>query len=77
VADRAERWPENTPGAYFVDRECIDCDLCRTIAPDNFGRSENGYSYVSRQPENEQEVADCVQATAECPVVAIGDETDS
>ena len=73
MADLAERWPENAPGGLFVDRECIDCDLCRTTAPDNFERSELGYSYVARQPANPQEESDCAEALAGCPVEAIGD----
>ncbi len=76
MPDRAQTWPENAPGGYFVDRDCIDCDLCRTTAPDNFARSDEGYSYVSRQPKTDQELSDCKQAVVECPVIAIGDETD-
>jgi ferredoxin len=76
MSDRTQSWPENVPGGYFVDKECIDCDLCRTTAPDNFARSDDGYSYVSKQPETEQERKDCTLASAECPVIAIGDETD-
>ena len=76
MSDRTQSWPENVPGGHFVDKECIDCDLCRTTAPDNFARSDDGYSYVSKQPETEQERKDCTLASAECPVIAIGDETD-
>lgn len=73
MADVSERWPDNSPGRFFVDRECIDCDLCRTTAPDNFERSELGYSFVARQPETPQELTDCAEALAGCPVEAIGD----
>ncbi len=77
MADPAERWDDNVPGRFFVDRECIDCDLCRTTAPHNFQRSEDGgYSYVSRQPNSERELADCALAQADCPVDAIGDLED-
>lgn len=73
MADLAQRWPENAPGRFFVDQECIDCDLCRTTAPQNFARSEEGgYSFVSRQPADAQELQDCQQALADCPVEAIG-----
>ena len=51
MADPNDRVPENSPGAYYVDTQCIDCDVCRDTAPDNFTRSDsNGYSYVYRQP---------------------------
>jgi len=76
MADVSERWPDNAPGRYFVDRECIDCDLCRTTAPDNFERSEPGYPYVSRQPATPQEQRDRDEAPAGCPVEAIGDATE-
>lgn len=76
MADVGERWPDNAQGRYFVDRECIDCDLCRTTAPDNFERSELGYSYVSRQPSTSQEERDCAEALAGCPVEAIGDASE-
>ncbi|RMG09346.1 MAG: ferredoxin [Planctomycetota bacterium] len=67
-----EPWPENVPGPYFVDRECIDCDLCRTTAPRNFERSEEGgYSYVARQPQGSEEESDCERARLDCPVEAI------
>lgn len=72
MADLAQRWPRNSPGRFFVDRECIDCDLCRTIAPDNFARSEEGYSYVAHQPRDAAQEADCLQALEDCPVEAIG-----
>ena len=51
--------------------------LCRETAPDNFGRNDDGgYSYVIKQPENEEEAALCVEALDACPVEAIGDDGD-
>lgn len=73
MAEPSERWPQNTPGRFYVDRECIDCDLCRTTAPDNFERSEEGYSYVARQPETPAQERDCQLALEDCPVEAIGE----
>jgi len=29
MADVANRYPENLAGKYYVDNQCIDCDLCR------------------------------------------------
>jgi ferredoxin len=73
MADPAEKWPDNAVGRYYVDRECIDCDLCRTTAPANFARSEEGgYSFVAVQPASPEEAQDCELALAECPVEAIG-----
>lgn len=72
MADPQLRWPDNVPGRLFVDESCIDCDLCRTTAPDNFERSAEGHSFVSKQPATPREEAACQQALAECPVEAIG-----
>jgi ferredoxin len=76
MADRNAKAPENIAGQFFVDATCIDCDLCREKAPENFARSAAGRrSYVFRQPESEAQVAACLAAQEECPVEAIGTET--
>jgi ferredoxin len=75
VADPNDRVEENAAGTYYVDTQCIDCDVCRDTAPDNFTRSDaNGYSYVFKQPENEEERELCEEALAACPVEAIGND---
>lgn len=75
MADKNIKHPENVSGQYYVDEECIDCDLCREEAPNNFTRQdEEGYSYVFKQPENEEQHADCVTAMENCPVEAIGND---
>jgi hypothetical protein len=38
MADIANRYEQNVTGHYFVDNQCIDCDLCRETAPKNFTR---------------------------------------
>jgi len=74
MADLSERYKDNVNGRYFVDEQCIDCDLCREEAPKNFTRQEEeGYSYVYKQPENEEEEEMCKNAMEGCPVEAIGD----
>src|SRR4029077_11533223 len=74
MADVANRYPENTGGKIYVDNQCIDCDLCRETAPDNFKRNDDGgYSFVYKQPENPEEEARCREAKEGCPVEAIGD----
>ena len=75
MADCNDKVPENVPGKYYVDSNCIDCDVCRTTAPANFkANEEEGYSYVYKQPENEEEEALCQEAMESCPVEAIGDD---
>ena len=75
MADNTDKVEDNVDGPWFVDTNCIDCDLCRQTAPDNFERNEDeGYTYVHKQPENEGEVQACQDALEECPVEAIGDD---
>ena len=64
MAELEDRYEDNIVGKYFVDEQCIDCDLCREVAsPDNFKRNEaEGYSYVYKQPETEEEEALCAEA---------------
>ncbi len=69
------KFPENAPGRYSVNVECIDCDLCRQLAPANFTREmAKGYSYVAEQPADALEEAQCQEALEACPVDAIGCE---
>ena len=73
MANKADRVPENVGGRFYVDRTCIDCDLCRETAPANFTRQDaEGYSFVARQPAGPVEEAACQAALEECPVEAIG-----
>jgi ferredoxin len=75
MADKNQRVPENVPGRFYVDRTCIDCELCRETAPGSFARQdEDGYSYVKTQPRDAVEEAACRAALEECPVEAIGDD---
>jgi ferredoxin len=41
MAEKEEKWAENVEGKFYVDEQCIDCDLCRETAPDNFTREED------------------------------------
>ena len=75
MADKEDKWAENVDGKFYVDEQCIDCDLCRETAPDNFTREEDGgYSYVFKQPENDEELELCIEAMEGCPVEAIGND---
>ncbi len=75
MADYQDRYPVNTPGAFYVDDQCIDCDMCRLNAPDFFTREDEGaHSYVYRQPATQAEVNLCRDALDDCPVEAIGSD---
>ena len=75
MADKTDKTSGNVPGKFYVDSNCIDCDLCRENAPNNFSRNEDdGVSVVSKQPENDEEMEQCNAAMEGCPVEAIGDD---
>ena len=75
MAESSNKYPENVAGKYYVDNQCIDCDLCRETAPDNFKRNEDGgYSYVFKQPESPEEETRSKEAKESCPVDAIGND---
>jgi ferredoxin len=75
MADRDNKHNENVLGHFYVDDQCIDCDLCRETAPANFTRhNEGGYSYVYKQPETDEEREQCEEAMQGCPVEAIGSD---
>ena len=77
MAEVKDKLADNVPGRFYVDRQCIDCDVCRDTSPANFARNdENGYSYVRKQPETPEELAFCVEAFMACPVEAIGDDAE-
>lgn len=66
---------ENIPGPYYVDAECIACELCVDTAPDYFKMADDKpQAYVFRQPENDEEKDLCEDALGACPVDAIGND---
>ena len=75
MANKADKWETNTAGKFYVDQQCIDCDLCRETAPAFFTRyDEGGYSFVFKQPATDEEIALCMEALEGCPVEAIGND---
>jgi len=75
MANRDDKTPENVPGAYYVDDTCIDCDLCRSNAPEFFKREESaGYTIVYRQPVTPEEIAQAENAQLDCPTESIGND---
>ena len=61
----------NVRGNFFVDDTCIDCDLCRQIAPDTFV-AQAGQSVVSSQPELDAQTRQAQMALVACPTGSIG-----
>lgn len=78
MANKTDKWPQNISGKFYVDEQCIDCDLCRETAPDFFKRDDDGgYSFVYKQPSTPADIELCQEALEGCPVNAIGDNGDA
>src|SRR5687768_4438263 len=75
MADLKSRLPENAPGKFYVDAQCIDCQLCQDLAPENFAcNEEEEHHVVVCQPRNARELANVIDAMESCPVGSIGDD---
>ncbi|HOE12909.1 MAG TPA: ferredoxin [bacterium] len=75
MPDRNEKWEDNAPGPWYVDKSCIVCGLCVELAPNNFREGKDGdHDVVYKQPENAEELAQCREAKSQCPVESIGDD---
>ena len=75
MANRDDKVGEGIEGRYYIDTQCIDCNLCIDTAPKNFAHNEEaGYAFVSKQPEGDEEEGQCKEAKESCPVDAIGDD---
>jgi glyoxylase-like metal-dependent hydrolase (beta-lactamase superfamily II)/ferredoxin len=76
VADFRKRVAENSPGDFFVDASCIDCDACRQIAPAVFAAAA-GHSFVRSQPTTPEERKLATHALLTCPTGSIGSLGDA
>lgn len=65
------RLAENVAGNFYVDNTCIDCDLCRQIAPEVF-TSAGDQSVVYRQPQTPAGELASLKALVTCPTASIG-----
>ena len=75
MADPTDRYEDNVPGKWYVDRMCILCSVCSEAAPNNFREADSGdHDIVYKQPENSDEELQCEEAMAACPVEAIGND---
>jgi ferredoxin len=74
MATLSDRVPANVAGKYYVDTTCIDCDQCRALAPDIFGRTDDGMSFVKRQPATAEEIAATDEAMNTCATNSIGND---
>ena len=75
MADINEKYADNVPGPFYVDKQCILCHLCSDLAPNHFKESGDGdHDFVHKQPQTDEEIAGCIEAMEQCPVEAIGSD---
>jgi glyoxylase-like metal-dependent hydrolase (beta-lactamase superfamily II)/ferredoxin len=73
MASQALRLRENVDGEFFVDETCIDCGMCREVAPAIYGRADAiGLSIVERQPASSEEQTRAAMGLIACPTSSIG-----
>jgi glyoxylase-like metal-dependent hydrolase (beta-lactamase superfamily II)/ferredoxin len=73
MARASDRIPENVGDDFFVDSSCIDCDLCRQLAPATFARTDRrAQSYVHAQPKGGDGEHRALMALVTCPTSSIG-----
>jgi glyoxylase-like metal-dependent hydrolase (beta-lactamase superfamily II)/ferredoxin len=66
-----KRLETNSPGDFYVDSTCIDCDTCRWMAPETFSDKDDK-SYVHHQPQTGAEKKRALMALVACPTASIG-----
>jgi glyoxylase-like metal-dependent hydrolase (beta-lactamase superfamily II)/ferredoxin len=71
MADPKIAYSDNVEGNFFVDHTCIDCDLCRQIAPAVFAE-DSDHSFVFHQPKSQPETLRAAMALVTCPTASIG-----
>src|SRR5712692_2386662 len=71
MANLNRRLAENAAGDFFVDNSCIDCDICRQVAPETF-RAQAGQTVVYRQPSTTESIHRALMALVACPTGSIG-----
>ena len=82
MADPDEKWSDNNSEiieikgkkySFYCDSDCILCTFCSRLAPNNFKMSEMAdHDICFKQPQNEEELHQCIHAMENCPVDAIG-----
>lgn len=60
------RLPTNVDGRFYVDSHCINCDVCRRLAPASFGVAGR-QSAVLAQPAPGGETDAAFRALVSCP----------
>ena len=69
-----KKHPLNARGKYYVTEDCLACENCQDVAPNNFRYGEDGLTYVFKQASTPEEEKQCHQAVLRCPMEAIRDD---
>ena len=56
---------------YFVNENCISCELCTTICPEVFSMNEEGVAQAIDEDVPEESEDSAEEAMDSCPVDAI------
>lgn len=72
LEDIEDRWEDNVPGIYYVDKSCLFCGLAEILAPKNFAMSKDDtHCRVIKQPTTPAEFEACESARVQCHVQSI------
>lgn len=75
MADKNDRWEDNVPGKYYIDKSCTFCMVCIDEAPKNIAESDDGdHCFIAKQPENADEEEQMRAAMDGCPTESLGDD---
>src|ERR1700722_12953781 len=64
------RHPDNAPGDWYIDTDCIDCGASRTVAPGLIAES-GGQCVFARQPATDAERLLAWRARLLCPTASV------
>lgn len=69
-----KRHPDNAPGDWYIDTECMNCSAARTVAP-GLIVSRRGQSVFAKQPETPEELRMAWRARLLCPTASVRTES--
>ena len=77
MTPESKKNPQNVPGKYYVTEDCVACEACQYVAPNNFRYDDQLLSFVFKQPDTPAEVEQCEKAVEGCPMEAVRNDGNS
>lgn len=81
MANKEMKHQQNVSGRFYCTSPddpngegCTACQICYNEAPDFFASDEDGYAYVSCQPESGEDIGFCIEQLEACPSLSIGND---